>query len=120
MIEIDEDGDFCTHIDGSDTTQNRAKIKLVSFLTMGRGSMINQWKKLGILTTSSTETDIFSTGKSFPKCAWFLYFRMAQVDITKDDMLMQDDQSSISMHKSQPCSASEGTKHAPVGFFCSR
>lgn len=41
------------------------------FLTMGKGAMLNVSKKLGLVTNSSTETEIVSTGERMPKCTWF-------------------------------------------------
>ena len=45
---------------------------------MKKGDMTNVSKKLGVVTTSSTETEIVADGKRFPKCIWFRYFRLAQ------------------------------------------
>jgi len=47
------------------------------FMIMRTGAMINTLKKLRLVTNSSTEIEVVSTGKRFPKCTWFRYFRIA-------------------------------------------
>ena len=77
MIEIDEEGNVCIHIDGSCAMHDDAREHSGLYVIMGRGSIINQSKKLGVATISSTETEVVSTGERFPKCAWFRCFRIA-------------------------------------------
>jgi len=45
-------------------------------IIMGKGAMSNISKKLGLITTSSTEIEVISMGERFPKCTWFCYFRL--------------------------------------------
>ena len=103
IIVIDDNGDIFMYIDGVHAAYEDRKGHFGLFLTIDRGSMINQSKKLGIVTTSSTETEIVSTGEHFSKCMWFRYFRMAQGDDVREDILMQDNESSIHIHKNYPC-----------------
>ena len=77
MIEIDEEGNVCVHIDGSHAMHDDARGHSCLYVTMGRGGIINQSKKLGVATISSTEMEVVSTGERFPKCAWFRCFRIA-------------------------------------------
>ena len=80
-------------------------------------SKINVSKKLGVLTTSSTETEIVSTGERLPKCTWFRYFRMAQGEEGREDVLMQDNKSAIVLQKNYPYSTRKGSKHIHVRYF---
>ena len=68
------------------------------FLTMCKGAMMNTSKNLGVVTISSTETEIVDDRERFPKCSWFRCFRLAQGDSAKEDTLMQDNESTISIH----------------------
>lgn len=62
-------------------------------------------KKLGAVTTSSTETEIVSsTGERLPKCTWFHYFRLAQGKDEEEDVLMQDNKNAIILQKNYPYS----------------
>ncbi len=89
------------------------------FVTMGTGAMINVSKKLGVNTVNSTETEIVSTGERFPKCSWYRYFRGAQGSSLKEDILTQDNQSCILLHKNYPYSNGKGSKHIHVRYFLS-
>ena len=68
IIAIDEDGNIYAYIDGAHTIHVDAKGYSGLFLTIGRGAMIKILKKLGLVTTSSTETEVVSCGERFPKC----------------------------------------------------
>ena len=116
-IVIDGDGDVHIYVDGAHAIYDGGKCESGLFFNVRRGSMINQSKKLGVVTVSSTKAEIAFTGESFPKCAWFHYFRMSQGDVTKEDDLIQYDQSSIRMHKNSQYSTSKGAKHAHTRYF---
>ena len=75
---IDEGGNVTMHVDGSHAMHEDGKAHSGLFATMGKGAMINISKKLGLVTTSSAEKEIASTGERHPKCAYFRHFRMDQ------------------------------------------
>ena len=86
------------------------------FVIIGTRDMTNVLKKLGLVTNSSAETEIPSIVKRFPKHAWFIYFKIAQgEDERKEDMLLQDNESRILIHKNYPLSTRKGSKCARVG-----
>ena len=105
------------YIDGSHAIHADTKGHSGLFTTMGKGAMISQAKKLGIVTTSSTETEIVSTGERLPKCTWFRYFRIAQGDSATEDILMQDNKSAILLQKNWPFSTGKGSKHINIRYF---
>ena len=78
---------------------------------------MNVSKKLGLVPTSSTETEVLAGGDLFPKCGWFRCFRIAQGSLEKEDMLMQDNQSCIVLHKHHHFSVGKGSKHDNVRCF---
>ena len=117
IIEIDEKGDVYIYIDGAHAVHDDAKGHSGLYVTMGRGGLINQSKKLGIVTISSTETEIVSTEERFPKCTWFRYFWLAQGDDVKEDILMQDNDSGILVQKNYPYSTRKGSKHIHIRYF---
>ena len=63
--------------------------------------MVNLSKKLGLVKNSSTETEVVAIGERLPKCTWFRYFnfRIAQGEPAKEDLLLQDNKTSILMKK---------------------
>ena len=76
--------------------------------------MMSESKKLGVVNFSSTEIEIVADGERLPKHIWFGHFRLAQGDITNEDMLMQDNKSYISLHGHYPFSVGKCSKHASV------
>ena len=67
IITIDNEGNAYICIDGSHVVHTDGKGHLGLFLTMDCRVMINTLKKLSIVTTSSTETEVVANGKRFPK-----------------------------------------------------
>ena len=116
VISITSDG-ATIFIDGAHAVHMDAKGHSGLFATQGKGAMINVSKKLGVVTTSSTETEIVSTGERLPKCTWFRYFRLAQGEEESEDILMQDNKSAIVLQKNYPYSSRKGSKHIHVRYF---
>ena len=79
--------------------------------------MLNVAKKLGMVTISSTESEVVSTGERLPKCTWFRYMCLAQGEEISKDVLMQDNKSSILLQKNYPFSVRKGSKHIHVRFY---
>ena len=116
IISVTDAGTFI-YIDGAHAVHTDAKGHSGLFVTQGRGAMISVSKKLGVLTTSSTETEIVSAGERLPKCTWFRYFRIAQGEEVKEDILLQDNKSAIILQKNYPYSTRKGSKHIHVRYF---
>ena len=70
-MSIDESGEVRACIDGARAVHNDGKGHSGTCLTMGKGAMMNVSKKLGLVSTSSTEKEVASNGERFPKCSWF-------------------------------------------------
>jgi hypothetical protein len=105
------------YIDGSHAVHSNCKGHSGLFLTQGKGAMINVSKKLGLVTNSSTETEIVATGERLPKCTWFRYFRIAQGEPIVEDLLMQDNKSSMLLEKNGQFSVGKGSKHIHIRYF---
>ena len=116
IISVGKDGTII-YIDGAHGVHPDARGHSGLFVTQGKGAMINVSKKVGVATTSSTETEIVSTGERLPKCTWFRYFRIAQGEEEKEDILMQDNKSAIVLQSRYPYSTRKGSKHIHVRYF---
>jgi hypothetical protein len=116
IIAMTDEGTII-YIDGAHAIHTDARGHSGLFVTQGKGAMISVSKKLGVVTTSSTETEIVSTGERLPKCTWFRYFRLAQGESDKEDILMQDNKSAIILQKNYPYSTRKGSKHIHVRYF---
>ena len=71
IIEIDEEGNIYVHINRAYAIYNDTKGYSGLYLTMGCSAIINTLKKLGVVTTSSTELEVVACGERFSKSAWF-------------------------------------------------
>ena len=49
--------------------------------------MLDASKKIGCVTISSTDTEVVSNGKRFPKHTWFRCFRIGQDEYLEEDLL---------------------------------
>jgi len=116
-IGIDENGELHIHIDGAHAAHVDAKGHSGLFATLGLGAMLNVPKKLGINTTSSTETEVVPAGERLPKCTWFRYFRIEQGEDAKEDVLLQDNKSAILLQKNYPYSAGKGSQHIHARYY---
>ena len=116
IIRITDEG-ATIYIDGSHAIHADTKGHSGLYTTMGKGALINVAKKLGLVTISSTETEVVATGERLPKCTWFRYFRIAQGGSTTEDILMQDNKSAILLQKNWPFSTGKGSKHINIRYF---
>ena len=86
IISITQDG-VTIYIDGAHVVHADLKGHSSLYATQERGAMINVSKKLGIVTNSSTQTELVSTEEYMPKCTWFRYFCLGQGDKAVEYML---------------------------------
>lgn len=117
IIGIGENGELYIHIGGAHAVHVDAKGHSGLFATLGLGAMINVSKKLGINTTSSTETEVVPAGERLPKCTWLRYFRIEQGEDVKEDVLLQDSKSAILLQKNYPYSTGKGSQHIHVRYY---
>jgi hypothetical protein len=68
-------------------------------------------------TRTSTGTDILGTDNFIPAICWTRYFMKAQGYGVKDNVLFQDNKSSIIFEKNGKASSSKCTKHINIQYF---
>jgi hypothetical protein len=68
-------------------------------------------------TRSSTETKIVGDDDFMPAICWTRYFMKAQGYRVKDNVLFQDNKSSILLEKNGKASSSKRTKHINIRYF---
>jgi hypothetical protein len=86
-------------------------------LSLGRGFPIVGSKKQKLNTRSSTETEIVGADDFMPAICWTRYFMKAQGYEVKDNVLFQDNKSSIILEKNGKASSSKRTKHINIRYF---
>jgi hypothetical protein len=86
-------------------------------LSLGRGFPIVTSTKHKLNTRSSTETEIVGADDFMPAICWARYLMKAQGYGVKDNVLFQDNKSSIILEKNGKASSSKPTKHINIQYF---
>jgi hypothetical protein len=86
-------------------------------MSLGRGFPIVSSTKQKLNTQSSTETDIVGAGDFMPAICWTRYFMKAQGCGVKDNVLFQDNKSSILLEKNSKASSRKRTKHINIQYL---
>jgi hypothetical protein len=87
-------------------------------LPMGRGFPMVGANKQRINARSSTETEIVGANDFMPLTCWTHLFMEAQGYKVKDNILFQDNKSSILLEKNGKASSSKRTKHINIRYCC--
>jgi hypothetical protein len=86
-------------------------------VSLGRGFPIVSSTKQKLNTRSSTEAEIVGVDDFMPAVCWTRYFMMAQGYGVQDNILYQDNKSSILLEKNGKASSSKRTKHINIRYF---
>jgi hypothetical protein len=86
-------------------------------LSLGRGFTIVSSTKQKLNTRSSTETEIVGADDFMPAICWTRYFMKAQGYGVKDNVLFQDNKSSILLEKNGKALSSKLMKHINIQYF---
>jgi hypothetical protein len=86
-------------------------------LSLGRGFPILSSTKQKLNTRRSTETEIVGADDFMPAICWTRYFMKAQGYGVKENVLFQDNRSSIILEKNGKASISKRTKHINIRYF---
>jgi hypothetical protein len=84
--------------------------------SLGRGFPIVGSTKQKLKTRSSTETEIVGADDFMPAICWTRYFMEAQGYGVKENVLFQDNKSSILLEKNGNASSSKHTKHINIRY----
>jgi hypothetical protein len=86
-------------------------------LSLGRGFTIVSYTTQKLNTRSFTETKMVGADDFMPEICWTRYFMKAQGYDVKDNVLFQDNKSSILLEKNGKASSSKRTKHINIRYF---
>ena len=84
---------------------------------MGRGFPIVSSTKQKLNTRSSTEAEIVGVDDFMPAVCWTRYFMEAQGYPINDNIVYQDNKSSMLLEKNGKASSSKRTKHISIRYF---
>ncbi len=83
-------------------------------LTMGRGFPIDSSTKQKLNTRSSTESELVSVDNMMPIFVWSYYFLMARGYGVTQNLLLQDNKSSMLLEKNSNASSGKHTCHINI------
>ena len=86
-------------------------------LSFGRGFPIVGSTKQKLNTRSSTEAEVVGVDDFMPAICWTRYFLEAQGYGVKDNVVYQDNKSSILLEKNGKMSSGKHTKHINIRYF---
>jgi hypothetical protein len=86
-------------------------------LSLGHGFPIVSSTKQKLNTRSSTETDIVGADDFMPAICWTRYFMKAQGYGVNDNVLFEDNKSSILLEKNRKASSSKRAKRINIRYF---
>jgi hypothetical protein len=86
-------------------------------LTMGRGFPIVSSTKQKLNTRSSTESELVGVDDMMPSIIWTRYFLKAQVYGVSDNIIFQDNKSTMLLERNGKASSSKRTKHINIRYF---
>ena len=88
-------------------------------MSMGKGALVNIARKHKLNTGSSTEEELVSIADVLGMMVWCKYFMEAQGYSIEDNILYQDNKSTILLAKNGRMSAGKKSKHIKNRFFLS-
>ena len=86
-------------------------------LSLGTGMVYGTSKRQKLNTKSSTEAEVVGTDDIMPQILWTLYFLEAQGFKIIDNVLYQDNKSSILLETNRRGSSGKRTRHINVQYF---
>jgi hypothetical protein len=86
-------------------------------VTLGRGCPIVTSTKQKLNTRSSTESELVGVDDLMPSILWTRYFLKAQGYEVNENILFQDNKSSILLEKNGKASSSKRTRHIKIRYF---
>ena len=84
---------------------------------MGRGFPIVSSTKQKLNTRSSTESELVGVDDMMPSILWTRYFLKAQGYKVSDNVIFQDNKSTMLLERNGKASSSKRTKHINVRYF---
>ena len=117
IMSADGSGVLMWYVDASFAIHPNMRSHTGGGLTMGRGFPIVISTKQKLNTKSSTESEIVGVDDMMPIVVWSRYFLMAQGYGVTQNLLLQDNQSSILLERNGKASSGKRTRHINIRYF---
>jgi Reverse transcriptase (RNA-dependent DNA polymerase)/Zinc knuckle len=103
------DGSFATHPDMRSHTG--------AVMTLGKGAVFAKSTRQKLNTRSSTEAELVGVDDAMPQILWTRYFLESQGYAVKENILYQDNKSSILLENNGKASSSQRTRHINIRYY---
>jgi hypothetical protein len=116
-LSLDNVGLIRWYVDASFATHDDCKGHTGAMMTLGEGAVISFSRKQRINARSSTEGELIGVYDALPSILHARYFLEALGYNIKQNVIYQDNKSSITLEKNGKASSSKRTKHINVRYF---
>ena len=116
-LRIDSLSHILWYIDGSHQTHDDCRGHTGGLMTLGRGAICSSSRKQCINIKSSTETKLVAVDNKLGDILWMRYFLKKQGYTVDENIIFQDNMSTLSLEKNGRVSGSNRTKHIRAKYF---
>ena len=117
ILGADTSGVMKWYVDASFAVHANMRGHTGGGLTMGKGFPIVSSTKQKLNTRSSTESELVGVDDMLPSILWTRYFLKSQGYGVLDNVIFQDNQSTMLLERNGKASSSKRTKHINVRYF---
>ena len=117
ILGADNSGVLNWYVDASFAVHSNMRGHTGGGLTLGKGFPIASSTKQKLNTRSSTESELVGVDDMMPSILWTRYFLKAQGYHVSDNIIFQDNKSTMLLERNGKASSSKRTKHINVRYF---
>ena len=117
ILGVDITGVLNWYMDASFAVHANMRGHMGGGLTMGKGFLIVSSTKQKLNTHSSTESELVGVDDMMPSILWTRYFLKAQGYKINNNIIFQDNKSTMLLERNGKASSSKYTKHINVQYF---
>ena len=116
-LEADRSGNIYWLVDAAFALHNNMRSHSGGALSLGKGVIYGASKKQKLNTKSSTEAKLVAIYNLMPQILWTCYFLQAQGFSVHNNILFQDNQSTMKLSKNGQASSRKRTRHISIRYF---
>ena len=116
-LTVDSLSSIKWYVDGSHQTHDDCRGHTGALMTLGQGAIASSSRKQKINTKSSTETELIAVDKKLGDILWMHYFLESQGYDIQENIIFQDNMSTLSLEKNGRISGSHRTKHIKAKYY---
>ena len=116
-LEADGSGNIYWWVDAAFAVHRDMRSHSGGALSLGKGVIYAASRKQKLNTKSSTEAELVAIDDLMPQILWTRYFLQAQGFVVRDNILFQDNQSTMKLSKNGRSSSGKRTRHINIRYF---